>query len=249
MTTEPVDSTHPRDESFWAHPVDALKVRTMPLEALNLNVQGRHLLNPLQGFGPLYRKRYRVRLEGADVSPQTVIQTWRENFGNFWPKGNRFYAPISGIAPGEVAVLNLASPVGVKLSTGILVIFADDTCFGFMNPQGHMFAGMITFSAYDDAGVTVALVEPVLRSSDPFWELSLRLYGYKAEDRHWIQTLTALARHFEVSASVEYESEVVDPHYRWTATKNVWHNAAIRSGLYSMFVQPVKRIRQAASRR
>src|SRR5690606_36030879 len=133
MTTEPVDSTHPRDESFWAHPVDALKVRTMPLEALNLNVQGRHLLNPLQGFGPLYRKRYRVRLEGADVSPQTVIQTWRENFGSFWPKGNRFYAPISCIAPGEVAVLKLASTVGVMHTTCFLVNLYVNTYLGFIN--------------------------------------------------------------------------------------------------------------------
>ena len=28
-----------------------------------------------------------------------------------------------------------------------MVIYADDESFSFMTPQGHMFAGMITFSA------------------------------------------------------------------------------------------------------
>ena len=58
--------------------VDALKVRTMPLEALNLNVQGRYLLNPLQGFGPLYRKRYRVRQKRRRLAANRD-QTGRES--------------------------------------------------------------------------------------------------------------------------------------------------------------------------
>ena len=55
--------------------------------------------------------------------------------------------------PGEVALLNLAVPGGMTLSTGVRVIYADEESFSFMTPEGHMFAGMITFSAYDD-GVT-----------------------------------------------------------------------------------------------
>jgi hypothetical protein len=43
-----------------------------------------------------------------------------------------------------VAVLNLSAPGGLPLSTGVLVIYADDSSFSFMTPQGHMFAGMIT---------------------------------------------------------------------------------------------------------
>ncbi len=128
-----------------------------------------------------------------EASPESVIRIWRQRFASFWPKGNTFYAPISGIAPGEVAVLNLASPVGVQLSTGVMVIYADDTSFTFMNPEGHMFAAIITFSAYEEDGVTVVQVEPLLRANDPLWEVVMRVDGYKREDRFWTQTLTALA--------------------------------------------------------
>ena len=35
----------------------------------------------------------------------------------------------------------------MKLSTGVMVLYADDESFTLMTPQGHMFAGWITFSA------------------------------------------------------------------------------------------------------
>ena len=38
-------------------------------------------------------------------------------------------------------------PGGMKLSTGVMVLYADDESFTLMTPQGHMFAGWITFSA------------------------------------------------------------------------------------------------------
>ena len=33
--------------------------------SINLNLDGRRLTSPLQGFGPLFEKRYRVRLVGV----------------------------------------------------------------------------------------------------------------------------------------------------------------------------------------
>ena len=38
-------------------------------------------------------------------------------------------------------------PGRMKLSTGVMVLYADDESFTLMTPQGHMFAGWITFSA------------------------------------------------------------------------------------------------------
>ena len=38
-----------------------------------------------------------------------------------------------------------------------------------------MFGGLITFSAHTDNGVTVAQVQPLIRASDPFYEVTLRL--------------------------------------------------------------------------
>jgi hypothetical protein len=62
---------------------------------------------------------------------------------SFWPKRNRFFAPLAGIAPGEVAVVDVSMPGRIKLSTGVLVMYADEESFTLMTPQGHMFADWI----------------------------------------------------------------------------------------------------------
>ena len=41
----------------------------------------------------------------------------------------------------------MALPGKMKLSTGVMVLYADEESFTLMTPQGHMFAGWITFSA------------------------------------------------------------------------------------------------------
>ena len=72
------------------------------------------------------------------MSPQEVIAVWKERFATFWPKAGRFYAPLAGIMPGEVALLEVAPMPGspVKMSTGVLVLYADDESFTFMTPEG-----------------------------------------------------------------------------------------------------------------
>ena len=122
--------------------------------AVSINVNGRQVISPLQGFGQLWQKTYTISLAGAQVTPQQVVQTWKEKFGSFWPKGNKIYTAGSKVAVNQVAVLNLAGPGGIQapggrslVSTGILVIYEDDESFSFITPDGHIFAGMNTFSA------------------------------------------------------------------------------------------------------
>jgi hypothetical protein len=94
----------------------------------------------------MWQKTYRMNA-GPDITPEQAIATWREHFPEFWPKGNRFAGALTGINPGDVALLDLAIGGGVKLSTGVFVLYADAESFTLMTPQGHMFAGWITFSA------------------------------------------------------------------------------------------------------
>jgi hypothetical protein len=232
----------PRDAAYWAHDITTLKVTAMPAEAVNLNVEGKRVVGPLQGFGPMWQKTYRVRLRGSEAGPVDVIKAWKENFSRFWPAGNRFYAPITGIAPGEVAVLNL-SMGGMPLSTGVLVLYADDESFTLMTPQGHMLAGWITFSAYKKEGDTVAQVQVLMRANDPMYEIGLRLFGHKQEDKFWQHTLTSLARHFGVEEAVETQNSCVDPKLQWSHAKNIWHNAAMRTAVYTM-ATPVRWLRK-----
>ena len=56
----------------------------------------------------MWQKTYRVRLTDRASRRPTVIAAWREDFAAFWPKGNDFYAPLTGIEPGEVALIKAA---------------------------------------------------------------------------------------------------------------------------------------------
>lgn len=232
---EEVAPTKKGDDANWAGSVSRLETKDVPNEALNLNVEGRKVNSPIQGFGKMWQKTYKVPLEGAAVSPQDVIAAWKKHFPEFWPKGNKFFGPLTGIAPGEVAVLNLTLPGKMKLSTGVLVIYADDESFTLMTPQGHMFAGWITFSSFVKNGLTVAQAQVLMRASDPMYEVGLTLGGHKQEDRFWDQTLTKLAKHFGVRRpNVETQVLCVEKRRQWKNAKNIWYNAAIRSTMYSL---------------
>lgn len=69
-----------RDTTFWAEPVETLMVSEAPAGAVNLNVDGRRVMGPLQGFGQLWQKTYRAELSGADVTPAEVVKIWKEKF-------------------------------------------------------------------------------------------------------------------------------------------------------------------------
>jgi hypothetical protein len=147
---------------------------------------------------------------------------WREHFPEFWPKGNRFAGALTGINPGDVALLDLAIGGGVKLSTGVFVLYADAESFTLMTPQGHMFAGWITFSAEREGDATPAQTTPaqttpaqttpaqttpaqttpaqttivqaqvLMRANDPLYEVAMMCGGHRKEDKFWAATLTAL---------------------------------------------------------
>jgi hypothetical protein len=116
-----------------------------------------------------------------------------------------------------------------------MVVYADDLSFTFMTPEGHMFAGMITFSAYRDQN-TIAQVQALVRASDPMYELTFRLgFGHKMEDEFWQQTLRNLAAHFKgAEGEPQMTRIIVDPRLQWKKAQNIWQNAAIRTTFYTL---------------
>lgn len=226
-----------RDADHWAKPVTRLGEVEAPAGALNVNVAGRRLSAAAGGFGRLFQKTFAVRLAGASVTPQEVIHVWKTHFGEFWPKGQRMFLPATGIAPGEIGLIN-ASPLpgAPTMATGVMVIYADDESFSFMSPEGHPFAGPLTFSAFSEDGVTVAQVHELTRASDPFWELAMMMpvLGERMQNDIWRQTLRGLAAHFGVSATVESRIVLVDKRRQWRNAKNIFYNAGIRSGVYAL---------------
>lgn len=238
--------TQPRDAAYWARYERGapLRVAGVAAGALTLNVDGRQAVGPLQGFGPLWEKTYSARLAGSPVTPAALIATWKAHFPEFWPPGNRFYAPLRGIAPGEVAALDLDLPGPLPLATGVLVLYADDESFTLMTPQGHMLSGWITLSASrEGSGCTIAQAQVLMRANDPLYELGLRLGGHRQEDAFWRHTLAALAARFGVDASVEARVVCLDPRCQWSRARNLWYNAALRSAAYCL-AAPLRRVRR-----
>ena len=98
------EKTTKRDAGNWAKPVDRLEASHVPDGALN-TVGGKQALSPIQGFGKMWQKTYWISLAGSEATPQEVVAVWKAEFPSFWPKGNTFYAPLTGIEPGEVALI------------------------------------------------------------------------------------------------------------------------------------------------
>ncbi|UCH60404.1 MAG: DUF1990 family protein [Anaerolineales bacterium] len=207
--------------------------------ARNINVDGRQPMSPLQGFGQMWQKTFKVRLSGVDKSAAEVMQIWKENFPKFQPPENRFYPSMAGIQPGEVLLIEAKVPPFAGLPsilpvvTGVMVLYADDTTFTVMTPEGHPEAGWNTFSVFEEDDVLVAQCQSLCRPNDPLYDFFNRFMGASSQqDKIWIHVLVSLADHFEVKGQVTTDKVLVDPKVQWSQAKNIWHNAAIRTMFY-----------------
>src|SRR5260221_4688360 len=105
-----------RDAEHWSQ-VSRLSVSNVPVGAINLNVDGRRVVGPLQGFGRLWQKTYRLPLSDVTMTPVEVMQIWKANFTHFQPPENRFFAVVGDVEPGHILLIN-ASMTGMLVSTG-----------------------------------------------------------------------------------------------------------------------------------
>lgn len=220
------------DRGTWARPVSRLT--TTASGAGMDTVTGRGVAGPIQGFGQMWQKTFRVRLGGVTLEPAELIARWKTEFASFWPPGNRFYAPLAGIAPGEVALLEVKVVPGapLRMATGVLVIYSDEESFTFMTPEGHALSAWITFSAYRDGEVTVAQIQALERTADPLIELNWILGANRYNDRFWEATLGNLARAVGVAEPVVEATKVcVDRRRQWRYARNVRYSAAFSTAL------------------
>jgi hypothetical protein len=218
----------PRDTQSWASPVDSL--RTTARGAGSDTVTGKRAAGPVQGFGQMWQKTFSIRVPGDEHAPEDVVAFWKERFPTFWPKGATFYAPLSGITPGEVALLEIPPVPGspVKMSTGVLVIYADRESFTFMTPEGHALSAWITFSAYRDGDETVAQAQALERTSDPLIELTYLFGANRQNDRFWEATLANLARALgEADPKVQTAIVCVDRRRQWRYVRNLRFSPAV----------------------
>lgn len=224
----------PRDAPYWAPLITRLSIADVPAGVIRGNVHGKRVVGPLQGFGQMWRRTYEIMLCDPELTPATVIRTWKERFSDFLPPGNRFHFSPSGIAPGETAIVNVTGLGRLQFCTGVLVIYSDDESFAFMTIAGHMVSGLNSFLAYRGDGYTIARVRVIVRPNDPVWEISMRLFGYKREDAFWRHVLGRVGQHLSVDGVVTSQVEILDDRQQWSQIWNIWHNAAIRSIAYAI---------------
>jgi anti-anti-sigma factor len=228
-----------RSTESWAKPVDRLSIVETPAGALGLNVQGRRLFGPLQGFGQMWQKTYRIALRKRDLTPQQVIATWKENVQKLKPPRKRLYPSSLGITTNELVLID-AQTIGGPISTGVMVLYAGAESFTLMTPAGHPEAGWVTFSSYVEEDCIFAQVQVLARASDPFYELAFRLAGSGLQDQIWTHVLTRLAALLCASGDVQMQKTLIDPKLQWKRAGNIWYNAQLRTLLYS----PIALIRQ-----
>lgn len=220
----------------WARSVERLSMGFIPDEAMDINVQGRELAGPVRGFGRLWDKRYRLRIEDGAPDPREIVTLWKAEFPDFWPAGNRFF-PSGGapIYPGTLAVLNLRLPGGLVVATGLMVIYVADSSFSFISIGGHVIAGWITFSSFREGDATIVQVHPMFRPSDPLMEFSFRIGAGGEEDRFWHATLGNLAARLGVRGAVEQRDRLIDGRFQWGEAGNILMSAPVLSSFYMPF--------------
>jgi len=222
-----------QDDKGWAQNIKRLRVLEKPERAMNRNVDRRRVIGPLQGFGPMWQKTYLLTIDKAGLQPHDVIKIMKEHLPELQPTQNKFYPSSQGIAAGEIVLIDSSTPGGI-VSTGVLVLYADDSSFTLMTPQGHPEAGWVTFSARNRGDVIEMQIQGLARAADPFYELAFRIAGSKFQETIWKHVLSSLASYLGVEASVRMAKTCVGADMQWAKTGNLWYNAQIRSLPYNI---------------
>jgi anti-anti-sigma regulatory factor len=223
----------PANLSCWSPYLKKLQVPAMPAGVINLNIDGRKAAGPIQGFGQLWEKTYKLHLTDIALSPPQVIEIMKANFTGFQPPQNRFYPSEHGIKPGEIIIINASTPGGL-IATGVLVLYADEHSFIFITPQGHPEAGWVTFTAYEENGSTMMQIQGLARASDLIYEAAFRLLGSNLQQQIWTHVLESLARHVESKATVQFSRQCLDYSLQWSRFSNIFQNAQISSMVYAI---------------
>lgn len=213
----------------WGELGDSGECSALPEAILRL-IKDRPMHSPVDGFGRLYLRTYRATLTGTTWSAQQVFAALVNQFPAYWPEGNYFLPCAARIEPGALCAILLSMPMGLRLVTGARVMYLDETSFSLMTLQGHMFAGWITFSAYQEDGQVGVQVQALVRPGDVLFEVVYRLgFGMKAEDNFWHTVLRNFSQSIGVEPKLQQENQTIAGDLIWRNFGNLWYNASLRS--------------------
>ena len=127
-----------------------------------------------RGTGPLFHRRYRVRIRDTDCSPEQLMAIVTRDPNQLAPTEFARFVKVAGdeggISVGDEFVVRMPGP----WDGPVRVVDSTPTSFRFATLSGHLEAGQIEFRSSRDGGELVFTVESWARSGDP---LSKLMYG------------------------------------------------------------------------
>lgn len=217
-----------QSDEGWAPFIEKIKVTEKPEGALVKNMDNRRLQAQINGFGKMWQKTFRLMIDKPEFTPEDIINKLKQNFVAFQVPENFFFPTSKGLSPGALVFIDSATPGGV-VSTGIYVLYMDDTSFTYVTPQGHPEAGWITFSAKEEEGKIRLQIQGLVRASDPFFEIAYAIAGQAFQEKIWLNVLTQMAKHLEIEDNGQMVKYKPANYCQWGKCGNIWYNAQLRS--------------------
>ncbi len=124
------------------------------------------------GVGPLFLRRYRVRIAGSQLSPEQLIRALRADLNAATPAELAVFERISRrrggpLRLGDEYAVHLLGPWACR----VRVVECTPTSFRLATLRGHMEAGEIGFSCARRSGRLVLTIESWARSGDRVFAL------------------------------------------------------------------------------
>jgi hypothetical protein len=159
------------------------------------NLRRSEIQTPEHGAGPLFHRRYRVRIRESDLSPDELVQRVAGEPDSVAPSEFATFRKLSGaggaMRMNDEYVVRMAGP----WDGPVRVVKREGAMFRLATLDGHLEAGQIEFQAYDEDGLIVFEIESWARSKDRLTDLLYdRLRMSKEVQLHmWTSTLERIA--------------------------------------------------------
>jgi hypothetical protein len=152
------DEVEGSPEADWPPP--------LPAELRRDELQG-----PDQGTGPLFHRRYRVRISESGLSAGEIAERVAGEPDRVAPSEFATFHKLAG-AEGEMRVndeyvVRMAGP----WDGPVRVAMREDAMFRLVTLDGHLEAGQIEFRAFEEEGLIVFEIESWARSKDRLTDL------------------------------------------------------------------------------
>jgi Domain of unknown function (DUF1990) len=169
---------------------------------------------PEDGAGPLFRRRYRARIAGADAGAEALIARAQANPDDFAPGTLAHFRKRVGdegvMRVGDEFVVHMPGP----WNGPVRVVETTPTSFRFATLDGHLEAGQIEWRARDEDGVVVFEIESWARGGDRLSSfLHDRLKMAKEVQLHmWTRVLERAAKRLDgrLERGIEIETRRVE---------------------------------------